>query len=54
MPVVFGFADGVIGNANTTLFSAFGSFAILVLADFGGPPKRRLTAYLCWWRSAQS
>jgi uncharacterized membrane protein YccC len=46
MPAVFGFADGVIGNPNTTLFSAFGSFAILVLADFGGPARRRLYAYL--------
>jgi uncharacterized membrane protein YccC len=46
MPAVFGFADGVIGNPDTTLFSAFGSFAILVLADFGGPPGRRLTAYV--------
>jgi uncharacterized membrane protein YccC len=44
MPVVFGFADGVIGNQNTTLFSAFGSFAILVMADFGGPPLKRLAA----------
>jgi hypothetical protein len=46
MPAVFGFADGVIGDPNTTLFSAFGSFAFLVLADFGGPWRTRLVAYL--------
>jgi uncharacterized membrane protein YccC len=46
MPSVFGFADLVIGNPNTTLFSAFGSFAVLVLTDFAGPLRRRLTAYV--------
>lgn len=46
MPAVFAFADRVIGNPNTTLFSAFGSFAVLVLADFGGAPRRRLAAYV--------
>ena len=35
----------MIQNANTTLFSVFGSFAILVLADFSGPGTR-LVAYL--------
>jgi uncharacterized membrane protein YccC len=46
MPAVFGFADGVIKQPDTTLFAAFGSLAILVLADFGGPPRKRLVAYL--------
>jgi uncharacterized membrane protein YccC len=46
MPAVFGFADGVIGNADTTLFAAFGSVALLVLTDFAGPPRSRLTAYV--------
>lgn len=46
MPAVFGFAEGVIGDPNTTLFSAFGSFAVLVLADFGGAWRTRLVAYL--------
>ncbi|HEX3563340.1 MAG TPA: FUSC family protein [Solirubrobacterales bacterium] len=46
MPAVFGFADGVIKQPDTTLFAAFGSFAVLVFADFGGPPRKRLTAYL--------
>ena len=36
MPATFAFADNVIGNPQTTIFSAFGSFSILVLADFEG------------------
>ena len=46
MPVNFVIADRLIQNADTTLFAVFGSFAILVLADFSGPWKRRLVAYL--------
>jgi uncharacterized membrane protein YccC len=36
----------VIKDPETATFSAFGSFAILVLADFGGPRRTRLAAYL--------
>jgi uncharacterized membrane protein YccC len=43
---VFAFADKVIGNPTTALFGAFGSFALLVLAQFTGPPRTRLLAYL--------
>ena len=46
MPAVFAFADNVIAQPQTTIFSAFGSFAILVLADFTGPWPNRLVAYL--------
>ena len=46
MPAVFAFADNVIEQPQTTIFSAFGSFAVLVLTDFGGPPRARLVAYL--------
>src|SRR5258707_8216974 len=46
MPAVFAFADNVIAQPQTTIFSAFGSFAILVLADFTGPWRNRLVAYL--------
>ncbi len=46
MPAVFAFSDNVIENPQTTTFSAFGSVAILVLADFGGPRRTRLAAYL--------
>ena len=36
----------VTGNTPSALFAAFGSFAALVFADFGGPLPRRLRAYL--------
>jgi uncharacterized membrane protein YccC len=46
MPAVFAFADKVIGNPQTAIFAAFGSFAMLVLVDFTGPMRSRLIAYL--------
>ena len=46
MPAVFAFADQVIQDSDTTLFAAFGSIALLVFTDFGGPWRRRLAAYL--------
>lgn len=46
MPAVFAFADTVIGQPQTSIFAAFGSFAMLVLVDVEGPPLPRLLAYL--------
>jgi uncharacterized membrane protein YccC len=46
MPAVFAFASKVIGQPQTALFAAFGSFSLLVLASFSGPPRSRLAAYL--------
>jgi uncharacterized membrane protein YccC len=46
VPAVFAFADQVVQQPETTTFAAFGSFAVLVLADFRGPPRGRLIAYL--------
>jgi uncharacterized membrane protein YccC len=46
MPAVFALADVVIGNPQTSLFAAFGSFAVLVLVEFGGPRRTRFVAYL--------
>jgi uncharacterized membrane protein YccC len=46
MPVVFAFADKVIEQPQTSIFAAFGSFAMLVLVEFTGPPRARLLAYL--------
>jgi uncharacterized membrane protein YccC len=46
MPSVFAFAHQVIGDPQTSLFAAFGSFAVLVFADFGGDRRARLVAYL--------
>jgi uncharacterized membrane protein YccC len=43
---VFAFADKVIGNQSTALFAAIGSFALLGLTQFTGPPRTRLLAYL--------
>lgn len=45
MPAVFAFAHFVMDDPQTTLFAAFGSFAVLVFADFGGTPRQRLEAY---------
>jgi uncharacterized membrane protein YccC len=45
MPANFAIADKVIENQQTALFASFGSFAMLVLADFRGPPRSRLAAY---------
>src|SRR5437763_16676708 len=39
------FADKVIQQPQTSLLAAFGSFAVLVLVEFGGPPRARLAAY---------
>ena len=46
MPAVFAFADKVIAKPQTSIFAAFGSFAILVFVEFGGPWRTRLLAYL--------
>jgi uncharacterized membrane protein YccC len=46
MPLVFAFAMEVIGGVDVATYAAFGSFSILVLADFGGAWRPRLRAYL--------
>ena len=45
VPCVFAFTTQVIGSPQMSLFSAFGSFALLLMADFGGPTPARLMAY---------
>jgi len=45
MPAVFAVAYELIQQPQTALFASFGSFAMLVLANFGGPPMSRFTAY---------
>jgi uncharacterized membrane protein YccC len=42
MPAVFGFGDKVLGNTLLGTFGAFGSFAMLLLVDFGGPIRDRV------------
>ena len=44
MPAVFALASQVIGNGTIATFAAFGSFAMLLFADFGGPLPERLAA----------
>jgi uncharacterized membrane protein YccC len=44
MPAMFAFGDKVIGNPTLATFAAFGSFAMLVLVDFGGSMRDRLEA----------
>src|SRR5438034_581556 len=46
IPAVFAFADKVIGQPQTSIFAAFGSFALLVLVEITGPPPTRFLAYL--------
>jgi len=44
MPALFALGDKVIGNPQVATFAAFGSFAMLLLVDFGGPMTERLQA----------
>src|SRR5271154_6180166 len=44
MPAMFALGDEVIGNPAIATFAAFGSFAMLLLVDFGGPMQARLQA----------
>jgi uncharacterized membrane protein YccC len=46
MPAVFALAHEAIGRPQTSIFAAFGSFALLVLTEFGGPWRARFLAYL--------
>src|SRR2546423_850056 len=46
IPAAFAFARLVIGDAQATLFVSFGCFALLVMADFGGPRRPRAVAYV--------
>ena len=44
MPAMFAVGDKVIGNPQLATFAAFGSFAMLLLVDFGGSMAERLQA----------
>jgi uncharacterized membrane protein YccC len=44
MPALFALGDKVIANPALATFAAFGSFAMLLLVDFGGPLRERLLA----------
>ena len=42
MPSMFAIGEEVIGNPTVATFAAFGSFAMLLLVEFGGPMRDRL------------
>ncbi len=44
MPAMFALGDKVIANPALATFAAFGSFAMLLLVDFGGTMRERLQA----------
>ncbi len=44
MPALFALGDKVIGNGDVATFAAFGSFALLLLVDFGGSIRDRVQA----------
>jgi uncharacterized membrane protein YccC len=46
LPGVLGLVDAVTGNENAALFAAFAAFALVAMADFGGPPGARAVAYV--------
>ncbi len=46
IPAVFALADKVIDQPQTSIFAAFGSFAMLVLVEFSGPQRTRFLAYV--------
>src|SRR5579859_2526135 len=46
IPAAFAFAKIVIGDLQVATFVSFGCFALLVMADFGGPRRPRAMAYV--------
>jgi uncharacterized membrane protein YccC len=44
MPAMFALGEQVIANPALATFAAFGSFAMLLLVDFGGPVRERVKA----------
>jgi uncharacterized membrane protein YccC len=46
MPALFAFGSQVLGSPGVATYAAFGSFALLLLADFGGTPAERLAAQI--------
>jgi hypothetical protein len=44
MPGMFAIGDKILANGDIATFGAFGSFAMLLLVDFGGPMRDRLAS----------
>jgi uncharacterized membrane protein YccC len=47
VPSLFALTHGLFSNPQISLFAAFGSFAVLLLVEFTGPPRSRLISYTC-------
>jgi Fusaric acid resistance protein-like len=45
MPALFAFTSQVVGNLQMATFAAFGSFATLLFASFGGRPRDKVFAH---------
>ena len=45
VPTLAAFAGAIVGNPAASTFAVFGAFALLGLADFGGPTIPRARAY---------
>jgi len=46
LPATLVVVDAVTGDVIAALFASFAAFALLAMADFGGPPRARAGAYL--------
>ena len=46
MPGLFALCEAAFDNPQVALFAAFGSFAMLAFAHFGGPARKRFAAYI--------
>ena len=44
MPAMFALGQEVIGNPTVAVYAAIGSFALMLLVEFGGPMRERLQA----------
>ncbi len=49
VPSVFALAEYGTSNTQTPLFAVFGSVALLLFTDFGGPLRLRARSYLSLW-----
>jgi uncharacterized membrane protein YccC len=46
IPSIFAITHAYFSNAQVGLFAAFGSFSLLLLVEFTGPPRKRVVSYL--------
>ncbi len=46
VPGIFAITHVAFADPQVSLFASFGSFALMLFVDFGGPPRTRLVSYL--------